>query len=130
MVLRPPARSHFSAVDRPDAAVRPRRARRDASFSSGVHGTHSTQATQPTQATPGAHGDKPSTKLTAGAPLRAPCRFHYAGARVIGGTIDGKYRIVRLVGRGGMGAVYEGEDLRSGQRVAVKVMHPRSPSDT
>jgi serine/threonine protein kinase len=124
MVLRPPPRSHFSAVDRLDAAVRPLQARRDASFSHRVHGTRATHAAR------GAHVEKPSTELTAGAPLRAPCRFHYAGARVIGGTIDGKYRIVRLVGRGGMGAVYEGEDLRSGQRVAVKVMHPRSPSDT
>lgn len=37
-------------------------------------------------------------------------------------TIDGKYRLERLVGRGGMGTVYEATDLRLGRSVAVKVM--------
>jgi serine/threonine-protein kinase len=40
-----------------------------------------------------------------------------------GDTIDGKYRIVRLLGEGGMGAVYEGENTRIHRRVAIKVLH-------
>src|SRR5215475_12041070 len=40
-----------------------------------------------------------------------------------GDIIDGKYRIVRLIGEGGMGAVYEGENTRIARRVAIKVMH-------
>ena len=41
-----------------------------------------------------------------------------------GDIIDGKYRIVRLLGEGGMGAVYEGENTRIHRRVAIKVLHP------
>jgi eukaryotic-like serine/threonine-protein kinase len=41
----------------------------------------------------------------------------------IGHIIDGKYRIVRLIGEGGMGAVYEGENVRINRRVAIKVLH-------
>lgn len=36
-------------------------------------------------------------------------------------TLDGKYRLARLIGRGGMGAVYEALDLRLERVVAVKV---------
>lgn len=36
--------------------------------------------------------------------------------------IDSKYRIIRLIGEGGMGAVYEGKHVTTGRRVAVKVI--------
>src|SRR5690606_12471197 len=41
----------------------------------------------------------------------------------LGDIIDDKYRIVRLLGEGGMGAVYEGENTRIDRRVAIKVLH-------
>jgi serine/threonine protein kinase len=37
-------------------------------------------------------------------------------------TIEGKYRLERLIGKGGMGAVYEATDLRLDRQVAIKVM--------
>jgi serine/threonine-protein kinase len=36
--------------------------------------------------------------------------------------VDGSYRVQRLIGEGGMGAVYEATHLRLARRVAVKVM--------
>jgi serine/threonine protein kinase len=41
----------------------------------------------------------------------------------VGELIDNKYRIIRLIGEGGMGAVYEGENVRINRRVAIKVLH-------
>jgi serine/threonine-protein kinase len=42
----------------------------------------------------------------------------------VGQVISGKYRLVRLLGDGGMGSVYEAEHLNLGTRVAIKVLHP------
>jgi hypothetical protein len=44
-------------------------------------------------------------------------------------TIDGKYRLDRLIGKGGMGAVYEAADLRLARSVAVKIMLGRAFGD-
>ena len=38
------------------------------------------------------------------------------------GTCLGKYQVVRLIGEGGMGAVYEGLHLGIGKKVAIKVL--------
>jgi serine/threonine protein kinase len=42
---------------------------------------------------------------------------------LIGKIFDRKYRLTRLIGEGGMGAVYEAEHTVIERRVAVKVMH-------
>jgi serine/threonine protein kinase len=42
--------------------------------------------------------------------------------KLVGTTIAGKYRIRRLIGVGGMGAVYEGEHVDLGKKVAVKLL--------
>jgi tRNA A-37 threonylcarbamoyl transferase component Bud32 len=41
----------------------------------------------------------------------------------VGDRIEGKYEIKRLLGEGGMGAVYEGENTLIHRRVAIKVLH-------
>ena len=47
-----------------------------------------------------------------------------------GTVIDGKYRVVRHVGEGGMGSVWEGENIRIERRVAIKVLHEHVASST
>ena len=42
----------------------------------------------------------------------------------IGSEIDGRYRIIELIGEGGMGKVYLAEHVEIGKRVALKVLHP------
>src|SRR5579863_2508690 len=48
-----------------------------------------------------------------------------AGApSLIGVTLSGRYLIERLIGEGGMGAVYQAEHTHMRKRMAVKVLHP------
>ncbi len=47
-----------------------------------------------------------------------------------GDLLAGRFRIVQLLGKGGMGEVYEAEDLRvTGERVALKILRPEMSDD-
>jgi serine/threonine protein kinase len=50
---------------------------------------------------------------------------------VVGSVLAERYQVLRLIGEGGMGRIYEGEHVDIGKRVAIKLLHPafaRSPA--
>jgi eukaryotic-like serine/threonine-protein kinase len=49
---------------------------------------------------------------------------------LIGRTVDGKYRFISVLGEGGMGTVFEAENILLGRAVAVKVLHPAQARKT
>ena len=47
----------------------------------------------------------------------------------VGDVVGGKYHLARLIGQGGMGTVYEAQDLKLGRSVAVKFLQQRVAHD-
>ena len=46
-----------------------------------------------------------------------------------GQTVSGRFRVLRFIGQGGMGEVYEAKDLDLGERVALKTIRPEIASE-
>lgn len=51
-------------------------------------------------------------------------RAEHDPAHLVGRVVGGKYRIERILGRGGMGTIYVAVQEPLGRRVALKVLHP------
>jgi serine/threonine-protein kinase len=59
-----------------------------------------------------------------GAPVpNADRRLSDSNQAWLGRVVDGRYRVLEVIGRGGMGVVYRVEHLRMGKIAAMKVLH-------
>jgi eukaryotic-like serine/threonine-protein kinase len=58
--------------------------------------------------------------------VRSPVPTH---ANLVGNVLDGRYRIVKKVGEGGMSFVYMAEDVAGGEKYAIKVLSPSLSQD-
>jgi hypothetical protein len=58
-------------------------------------------------------------------PLSSPLE----GDRLAVPTTIGHYELIKMVGKGGMGSVYQARDTRLDRNVALKVSHARAPHD-
>ena len=56
--------------------------------------------------------------------LTEPMALELVPTLTVGEIIAGRYEIVRFIGRGGMGEVYEAQDNQLGERVALKTIGP------
>ena len=80
--------------------------------------------------------DSPADAMTVAAPAtstapgaRRAKRTNNAGPLEVGQSFGPRYHIIRLLGAGGMGAVYQAWDAELGVAVAIKVMRPEVMED-
>jgi len=74
-------------------------------------------------------GDEVAGSFLRGPVLGKANEAHGAPALSAGDTLSGRFRIVRFIGRGGMGEVYEAEDSVLPERVALKTIRPEIAAD-
>jgi serine/threonine-protein kinase len=63
------------------------------------------------------------SKVGGDEPSKADRRISDSNQAWLGKVVDGRYRVLEVIGRGGMGVVYRVEHLRMGKIAAMKVLH-------
>src|SRR5262249_33860330 len=74
--------------------------------------------------THGSMGELSSSALVERGQAPPPMPDEHHAAALVGQVISERYRVDELIGAGGMGAVYRGEQIHLRKRVAIKVLHP------
>ncbi len=84
-------------------------------------------------ATAGRDGSSPSEDTLSVSPVQGPSEGSTAHAQSLafsaGDVLAERYRVVRFIAQGAMGTVYEAEDLRLRERVALKTIRPEIAED-
>ncbi|HEU4570963.1 MAG TPA: serine/threonine-protein kinase [Gemmatimonadales bacterium] len=62
-------------------------------------------------------------------PIAAPPNFGERAAALAGATLEGRFKVEKKLGEGGMSYVYLATDLQGGAPVAVKVLSPKLSGD-
>ena len=70
-----------------------------------------------------ARASEPEPALDASLPSAGDRRLSDSNRAWLGKVVDGRYRVLEVIGRGGMGVVYRVEHLRMGKIAAMKVLH-------
>jgi eukaryotic-like serine/threonine-protein kinase len=87
-------------------------------------GADMTHASPLDEAAPGSTGAPgPADGALASEPSSGDRRLTDSNRTWLGKVVDGRYRVVEVIGRGGMGVVYRVEHLRMGKVAAMKVLH-------
>jgi eukaryotic-like serine/threonine-protein kinase len=69
------------------------------------------------------------TAVTDGTEIVSDRRLNDSNQAWLGKVVDGRYKVMEVIGRGGMGVVYRVEHLRMGKVAAMKVLHRDLASD-
>jgi serine/threonine protein kinase len=83
----------------------------------------------PVADSPPSAGDASTGRLT-NAPARSDAATKAGATTLAGSILDGRYRVARKIGEGGMSSVYLAADIASGEQYAIKVLSAALSQDS